>query len=315
MEGTRENSAKSEQVPERIEMPEGFTDAAREESLSGIIMQLKNSPSRVWLEKSLYSFLTNRASTDEVRDIQKNLDSHNGSEKYEQNLRQLAQTATHSSIPVDNDIAWCSFTGAKEAPKKRVRMAKIIAGEPTEVTVSRKEYFTVPVGSGSADTVIARVEELQNALPALAEEFGQFSITKGDRVSFKTPGNLQYFIKHPDSLVVHYGNAENSAGIREIVARHLSAIGMSPVRDGRAETGFDFKSENELFDGSHSSLMSSVVADSMVRAVQAKPEMAKADPTQILTFLDRKFAEVGAYTPEEMLARLEAIHTAESQST
>jgi hypothetical protein len=253
-------------------------------------------------------------STAEVRTIEKDLDAHEGSKRYENNLRGLAQKARSSGLPAVNDIAWFAYTGTMDAPRKRVRMAKKIAGEPTEVAVTRKEYFTVPVGSGESDAVLASIEKFQNSLPALAEELARFSVERGDRVSFKIPGNLQYFIKHPDSLVVHYGNPENSQDIREIVTRHLTAIGMSPVRDGRAETGFDFKSENDLFDGSHSSFMSSAIADSMVRAVKEKPEMAKADPARILAFLDRKCAEVAAYTPEQMLARLEAIHTAESNT-
>ncbi len=313
MEKISSNVTNQEKVQESIEMPEGFTDAARAESLNSVVMQLKHTPSREWLERSLYSFLTNRVSTVEVKSLEKNLNSYNGSEKYGLSLRQLAQTAASSNIPADNDIAWFSFTGNKNAPKKRVRMSKVIAGESVGVAISRKEYFSAPVGSGSPETVISRIGDFQKALLGLAEELGRFSIEKGDRVSFKTPGNLQYFIKHPDSLVVHYGNSENSADIREIVTRHLSAIGMSPTRDGRAETGFDFKSENELFSGSHSSLMSSVVAESMVRAVKEKPELAHAEPVQIQAFLDLKFAEVGAYSPEEMLAHLEAIYTTEKR--
>lgn len=191
-------------------------------------------------------------------------------------------------------------------------MKKTIEGAPVEVVISRKEYFTVPAGSGSSEEVLARVMAFQNALPALAKDLSDLSIKNGDRISFKIPGNLQYFLKHPDSLVVHYGKEEQSAGIRAIVTQHLSALGMEPTRDGRAETGFDFKSETDLFDGSHSSLMSAVIADRMVRAVEATPALANARPADIQAFLDRAFTEVSAYSPPEMLTRLEQISTAQS---
>lgn len=310
MERIEAVGASKEQLPTTITMPEKFTDAAREEGLQSIIMQLKNNPSRAWLTNSLYSYMVNRVSGTELKSLEKKIGGEAAAQAYEANLKNVAREAAVQGLPIDNDIGWFSYTGTKDAQRNRTRMNKVIGGKTVEVAISRKEYFTVPVGSGSPEEVLSRVAVFQNALPALAKELSELSIKNGDRISFKVPGNLQYFLKHPDSLVVHYGKEEQSVEIRAIVAKHLSALGMSPTRDNRAETGFDFKSETDLFDGSHSSLMSTVIADRMVRAVKANPALARAKPEDIQAFLDRTGTEVAGYSPAEMLARLEQITTA-----
>lgn len=307
MEDSEVHHVSKEQLPASIEMPEKFSDSAREEGLRSVIMQLKNNPSREWLTNSLYSYLVNRVSNTELKEVQRALGGEKAAKIYEENVRKVAQEGTLQGLPIDNDIAWFSYTGTKDVQRNRTRMRKEVNGKTVEVAVSRKEYFTVPVGSGSPEEVLKRMGVFQDALPALATDLARLSAKNGDRISFKIPGNLQYFIKHPDSLVVHYGKEEQSAEIRAIVTKHLSAIGMDPSRDGRAKTGFDFKSETDLFDGSHSLLISTVIADRMVRAVKTNPTLAHANPADIQTYLDRAFAEASAFTPSEILTRLEQV--------
>lgn len=296
------------ETPEKlVEIPTGFTNAARKEKAESILSQLQNNPSRSWLERTLYTYLTERVSREELETIEASFKKFGGREQYYENLRKVAQNAALQQIPSINDVAWFTLDNRTKPNRKLNQFQKSVNGEGVAVAVTPKEYFTVPISKNASEEAFKDILRFQDSLPLLAKEFRELSEAEDDSISFKIPGNLQYFIKHPDSLVVHYYNPALSEKIREIVGRHLGSIGLNPTREGRAESGFDFSSHKGQYDGSHSQLLSSIAADRMIELVKEHPKMAQSKPEEVVAFLDRVFAEYGEYSPKEVLQRLEKL--------
>ena len=294
----------SESPNDRLEISDGFTKNAKFQTAKRILEQVRNDVPRWLLEKPLYLYLTQRVSDVELHAIETSF-GEDGKKKYYANLRRVAQEASNNGLMVNNDVAWFSLYSNNPSARKTEQMTRVSDG--LKVSTTYKEYFTVPIKSSDAQSALLEIEGFQNALPAIAKDLADLSQSKDDQIKLKIPGNLQSFIKHPDSLVIHYRNPALSGQIREIVARHLEAVGLETMRENRTESGFDFDSKNELYSGSHSSLMASVAAHRLMETIKENPILANASPERLCAFLDKAFGDYAAFSPKELLARLDKI--------
>ncbi len=297
-----------ESAPAQVAIPTNFTPAARHESVEHLRLNLQMNSPKWYLQKVLYGYLTKRVSSQELDIIQKSLDSVNGSTEYSANLAKIKRAAESQGVRHADSIGWFSFQTTHPTTRKKIRFTKndSLSGEYVDVTF--KEYFTVPIPSGSPQAVVRNIERFQNVLPELAGDLQKLAEAEDDYIAIKTPETLQMFITHPDSLVVHYRNPAIASKVRSIVEKRLGTIGLDTSRHERVESGFDFASTNDNFDGSHSDLMASVAAARVRELVQDRPEMAGGSESEIREFLDnRAFSEYAKFTPAEMLNRLEKI--------
>lgn len=311
MESIRLDSERSRVGPEGlnapIDVPAGFSQEAKLQTAEWVLEQVRNGVDRWLLEKSLYVYLTQKVSDAELVAIESSFNKVGAKEKYYAVLRRVAQEASLQGLTVNNDVAWFSLYGENLSAQKKERMARTVGGKTESVEISYKECFSVPIKSKDAQQASADIERFQNVLLRLAKELANVAQSENDQIKMKVPGNLQSFIKHPDSLVVHYRNPALSEKIRHVVERELGSVGFETMRENRTASGFDFDSENDLYNGSHSSLMASVAADTIIEHVKANPQLAQATAEQFIPFLDRAFGQYAALSPKELLSRLDKV--------
>lgn len=292
-----------------IDIPVGFSSDAKHQTAERILEQTRNGVDRWLLEKPLYIYLTQKVSDAELTTIEEFFNEIGAKEKYYATLRKVAQEAGVQGLTVNNDVAWFSLYRENPAAKKKEQMARTVDEKTESVEISYKEYFTVPIKPKDAQSALGDIERFQNVLPVIAKELADLAQSENDQIKMKVPGNLQSFIKHPDSLVIHYRDPALSEKIRQIVHKELGAVALETMRENRTTSGFDLDAEDELYNGSHSSLMASLVADRIIGAVKANPQLADASIEQFIPFLDRAFGEYAKLSPKELLSRLDKIKT------
>ena len=311
MEGIRpeieRRKSAQESLDVTIDIPTGFSKDAKHQAAERVLEQTRNGVDRWLLEKPLYLYLTQKVSDAELRIIEGAFNKIGGKEQYLENQRKTAHDAEAQALTVSYNIAWFGLYRENPSAQKPEKMARTIGGKNESVEISYKEYFTVPIEEKDARLALVNIERFQNVLPALAKELADLGQSENDQIQMKVPGNLQSFIKHPDSLVIHYRNPALSEKIRQVVEGVLGGARLKTYREGRAHSGFDFEGENELYSGSHSSLIASIVADKVIDAVRKNPELSKASAEEFILFLDKAFEEYSTLSPKEILSRLDTI--------
>lgn len=288
-------------------MPNAFTNEAKEEKAARVLEVAKAGQPRWYLEKVVYGYLTTRISELQRKSIESEFAKVNGKERYAKTFSEIGTAARADGLKVNNDIAWFSIYSENPLAKKKERLSKNFGNETKSVEISYKEYFTLQIPQGNTERALGTIERLQRSLPSIAHDLASLAESENDQIKMKVPGNLQTFITHPDSIVIHYRDQGLSRKIRELVNTKLQEAGLSSFRDNRTESGFDMDSKDELYSGSHSSLMASVVADRVIQNIKQNPHLADASVQNFIEFLDRTCSEYAKFTPKEMLAKLDTV--------
>lgn len=305
--GPKPGAYSNEKAVESGVVPVGFTESAKRERATSVLATLGEKPYREDVENAVYRYLTQRVSHDELRTLEDSFIGIDGDSKFAQSLQGLKSGATTKEFKVSDKGAWFGIYEKNPNARKRLRFENGAKGVAVEVDF--KEYFTVPVSSIDPEKALQAMEHFHGALLGIANDLEVLSTAEQDSIEIKTPGNLQYFIKHPDSLVIHFRNKELAQKIRDIVVTRLSATGLYPTRDGRSQSGFDFDSNKEEYKGSHSSLLSKLGADHLMKAVTKNPQLRTSTPDALSHFLTQKLAELSTLDPQEVVRRVGEIET------
>jgi len=145
-------------------------------------------------------------------------------------------------FPGDNDAAWSGYSLRPEAAKK--------------VGPNIKVYETIDMNQPN----------YIESIPALAKKLREIAVESDDSMDIKVPNGYLGFLKHNDSIVVHFKNQENATKVQEAINSWMAEnnIKQSPRELGRTKVAID-QHETEQTDKSS---FSELVADNIQNWVE-----------------------------------------------
>ncbi len=162
------------------------------------------------------------------------------SDEYNNVLRPKLDSDMKSlGFPGNNNPGWSGYSLRPEATKK--------------VGPNIKVYETVDINQPNY---------IEN-IPALAKKLREIAVESDDSMDLKVPNGYLGFIKHNDSIVVHFKNQENASKVQEVISAWMAEnnIKESPRELGRTKIAID-QHETEQTDKSS---FSELVADNIQR--------------------------------------------------
>ena len=304
---------KNEHQDSVVESRSGFSAAAREEFTRGIQSYIQQEmgkghmPDERELEAKIYKYLTHRKITEELKKLEKTFSEKERfayAELVEHTFQNLTQEGLFNMKGVDGGEPWTYawYENKFAIPKRNLRVS-----EKESVDVHEKQYFTFAPLSKTHEGVYEEIQKFVNIVPELMAALRLFGLEHGDQIQLKIPNGILFLLAHPDTLVVHFNDKRNASAIRSIVQEVFDKHGVVITRKGRAEAGFDFRSNKGKYaslSGSHSELIAKAIAKDITHDF-VQSDMFSVDKSNLfLKWFDGEVEAKGKLTSEEMLKYL-----------
>lgn len=299
-----------------VEKRSGFSPAAKEAVAKNMLSYIEKeiTGGRVSdegeVEAKIYNYLTHRKTVEELKALDKKFsaeDHHSYAELVEDIISSLAESEVFKIKGKDGGSPWSHvwYENKFAMQKKNLRVS-----EQENVEVSFKQYFTFVPLSKTHEGVFEEMNKFIQVIPELAKKLRLLGLTHVDEIELKVPNNILFFISHPDSLVVHFRNERIAGDVRRAVDEICKKHGITITRKGRAEAGFDFRSnkgKQAYLSGSHSELIAKAIAKDIARDIKRNKSFAPQDSESFLAWFDGEVETKGKLSPEDMLKHLEPI--------
>lgn len=208
---------------------------------------------------------------------------------------------------------WTHVSGGSSARNRR----RLGTPGKNEFQLDHKFYMSFEPkieGNTQADrsaSVYREIEKFLGALPEIYKRVNVLALAKGVHINLKYPNDLTSFLRHPDSLVIHFDDPALGPDVQRIVSDVLNDRGVGmPARPLRGDFGFDFKVVDEnkpntvalgAAGGSHGETVGRIIAKRMV-ARQAG--LKKFSQQELGQWLENQIREVSRLSPGDAHAEL-----------
>ncbi len=237
----------SESTPDnRVEQHPEFMNNTTVKEAQQLLEQRLSEDKPEWkvVRKAIYDMLTTRNdfaelvknSGGDLTNVQK--ERKQQSDEYNNVLRpKLDSDMEALGFPGNNNPGWSGYTLRPEATKK--------------VGPNIKVYETVDMNQPN----------YIESIPALAKKLREIAVESDDSMDLKVPNGYLGFIKHNDSIVVHFKNQENASKVQEAISSWMAEYNIkeSPRELGRTKVAID---QHET-EGADKSSFSELVADNI----------------------------------------------------
>jgi len=243
------------------------------------------------LEDIVYNFIRTRKTSEEKKEWLQNYESH-----YSSNLRNYLLARAASSSVSNYNMTFNEYWTYFKFLDKNQKREPLFISEDLGVEVSYKTYFTLK--AETPEQFISNYRKFAEAFPDILNLLGGAAGANKDLIGAKINSNAYHAYSSTDNLVV-YTLTEEGAGkylgdIKRILERH----GV----EAEYRTGFDFRSSDSRFNGSHTQMISRIIAKSLFRH---REFFKNANETKIYDFVKVSYEDLTKLKPHDIITYLE----------